>query len=391
MKALPSDHEGGNMSLRTSRGSRFLATLGMIGGLILAVPAISGAVSGGTAKASTVQPATCTVDQKLVPTCTGQALFGAFINHYPGVTGWENQMNAGVERYKRDIPVWHNYHSYERPRNAIPLDPATVDGAAERRFAMSGGIPWPLWKPVEDWSTAVASTNPNDPEDRLIRQAAGNIKSVAPHKVFFSIHGEPENDVSGGGHCTQYKGKTPGNTPANYRAMWSNVHRIFAQEHVPNVVWVMDYMGYSQWECLWKDMWPGNDLVDWVAYDPYSDGRRSWDDTIGQFYGWLNTHSDTAHAFRSKPYMVGEFGVHGTNQQFVYQWYEDGKKALDRRAFPNVRAYVVFDSCGNGYDSRTGYVGSATIDTCTTMPDPTEQEHFNTLIKDPALRPVVRN
>jgi beta-mannanase len=173
--------------------------------------------------------------------------------------------------------------------------------------------------------------------------------------------------------------------------MWSNVHRIFAQEHVTNVVWVMDYMAYSRWECLWQDMWPGNDLVDWVAYDTYSDGRRSWDDTIGQFYGWLNTHSDTAHAFRSKPYMVGEFGVHGTNQQFVYQWYEDGKKALDRRAFPNLRAYIVFDSCGNGYDSRTGYVGSTTIDTCTTMPDPTEQEHFNTLIKDPALRPVVRN
>jgi hypothetical protein len=153
------------------------------------------------------------VDQKLVPTCAGQALFGAFINHYPGVTGWENQMNAGVERYGRDIPVWHDYHSYERPHNAIPLDPATVDGAAERRFATSGKIVWPIWKPVGDWSAAVASTNPNDPEDRLIRQAADNIKSLAPHKVFFSIHGEPENEVSGGGHCTQYKGKTPGNTP----------------------------------------------------------------------------------------------------------------------------------------------------------------------------------
>jgi hypothetical protein len=57
------------MSSRASRRSRFLAMLSVIGGLTLTVPAVSAAVTGETARATTVQPATCTVDQKLGVCC----------------------------------------------------------------------------------------------------------------------------------------------------------------------------------------------------------------------------------------------------------------------------------------------------------------------------------
>ena len=51
--------------------------------------------------------------------------------------------------------------------------------------------------------------------------------------------------------------------------MWHNVRARFDALGVTNVVWVMNYMGWKDWNCVVKDLWPGNDYVDWVMWDPY--------------------------------------------------------------------------------------------------------------------------
>lgn len=293
-------------------------------------------------------------------------------------------MLDGQQRYGRDIPLRHNYHAPRKGKHNLPFDPAMPDGTAERRFAQAGGIVLANWKPDLDWSKATGS---DQGVDARIRTTARNIKAVGPHKVMLVLHHEPENDVklpAGTGPCPSYRGTVRSNTPANYRAMWANVQKIFRAEGATNVVWVMNYMGFARWDCLVKDLWPENPhtgtRVDWIAFDLYSHGT-SWNETIGRFYNWLGANQDPSHPFGSKPYMLGEFGAGTTDQAFVYGWYDQAKQALDAGTFPNLRAYVVFDACRE-VDLRTNHARGAG---CSGALDPTEQEHFNRFVQHPLL------
>ena len=58
------------------------------------------------------------------------------------------------------------------------------------------------------------------------------------------------------GECTSFKGTKPGNTPDGYRAMWRHTRDIFDAAGVTNVVWVMNYMGLENWDCMIRDLWP---------------------------------------------------------------------------------------------------------------------------------------
>ena len=31
----------------------------------------------------------------------------------------------------------------------------------------------------------------------------------------------------------------------------------------------MNYLGFDGWDCLFPELWPGNDRVDWITWDPY--------------------------------------------------------------------------------------------------------------------------
>ena len=61
--------------------------------------------------------------------------------------------------------------------------------------------------------------------------------------------------------------------------MWHNVRHRFDALGVTNVVWVMNYTGYVTGQCLTKDLWPGNDYVDWVMWDP-TPRTTSWTATV---------------------------------------------------------------------------------------------------------------
>ena len=36
----------------------------------------------------------------------------------------------------------------------------------------------------------------------------------------------------------------------------------------------MNYMSYAPYRCMDDDLWPGIDLVDWVAFDNYGTGGQ---------------------------------------------------------------------------------------------------------------------
>ncbi|MBI5090226.1 MAG: hypothetical protein HZB15_15565, partial [Actinobacteria bacterium] len=258
----------------------------------------------------------------------------------------------------------HLYHSPgTRPLNA-------VDRFYIRR---ANTIAMLNWKPAVHWSDAGGSDPVVNAE---IDATADDIKSLGATKVLLTLFHEPEDDVSGGADgCSTYKGSA--GTPADYRAMWRNVRERFADRGVTNAIFVMNYMGASQWDCMVDDLWPGDDLVDWVMWDPYSESTP-WSETIGRFYAFLERSTDADHHYTSKPWGLGEWGVwRGASQQFTYDFYDDARASIAANEFPRLQLYSVFDHGATapgtariGYDARDVW-------------DPTEVAHYRALANDP--------
>jgi hypothetical protein len=311
--------------------------------------------------------ATCTLGAKLVPSCG--LLLGAWSNDH-GVSGFKAQLLEHEQRLGRQLRIVHNYHA---PTSPLPL---TAD---ERWFAARPRtIVWVNWRPVTTWADAAGG---NATVNDRIAAVADSIKAVAPSKVMLTLDGEPENDVLAGSTACPVDNQRHYGTagvPADYRAMWRNVRAIFAARGAGNVVWNMNYMGWVPgWACEFKDLWPGNDLVDWVTWNPYSlDGAsETWSQTIGSFYGWMSANSDAGHDYLSKPWGIGEFGVgRKATRAFEYQYYADAKAAIDAARFPRVKAYVVFDAIG-AFETRTDHDTAG-------APDPTEQARYNAFAND---------
>jgi hypothetical protein len=138
--------------------------------------------------------------------------------------------------------------------------------------------------------------------------------------------------------------------------MWQNVRNRFDAKGVTNVVWTWIPMGYSGWTCMDKDLYPGNNLVDWIMYDPYGQSDKStWDSQVGSFYNWMSGNSDTVHAFTSKPWGIAETSTHLSSKAASSAYWVQAKSALDTDKYPKLKAYIVFDSSAGKADNRIMY------------------------------------
>jgi len=336
-----------------------------VGLLLAGLLALSFAAAGAVSSASTV--ASCTPTDKLVNPC--RPWLGAFGEGYPQVPpDLTSQVTYHEQRVGRlgDI-VRGKYHV-----GAKYLTPA------EKSYVRRPSTILLInWKPPSrnDWAAAGggdAATN------AVIDSMADSIKSVAPHKIMLVLAHEPENDVSSGTRCqTSPTGES--GSPADYRAMWANVRRRFAARGTRNVVWVMNYMGYKPWDCLVPELWPGNSRVDWLMMDAYGTKANPLiDASVGRFYRLLERRSDASHDYRSKPWGLGEFSIHGVTQAQAYAYWDSVKAALARRAYPRLKAFVPYDSAGGHQDNRVAYDISGALDW-------TEQAHYNAFAQDPAF------
>jgi len=214
------------------------------------------------------------------------------------------------------------------------------------------------WQPAARWADANGAdeaTNAN------IDRMADSILALGSSKIMLTLHHEPENDVVGGGEGCAANKVWVGNagTPAEYRQMWRTTRERFDAKGVTNVVWVMNYMGYSGWDCIVDDLWPGNDLVDWVKYDPYGE-KVGWDELVGRFYNYLERTNDAEHDYKSKIWGLAEFGSwHNATQEHAYQLYQGAKVAVETNRFPRLKAISVFDF---GQTNRIAYDRNGTYD-----------------------------
>jgi hypothetical protein len=130
------------------------------------------------------------------------------------------------------------------------------------------------------------------------------------------------------------------------------------------------------------DLWPGNDLVDWVAFDNYGTGvQPTFVTNVGSMYDFLNSTSTADHDYAAKPYALAEWGIHGATvtPQQTYDYSDQATAAVEGNVFANIKAYMIFDNVGpEGTENRVGYQNGG-------VPDPVRQEHYNAFANSSAF------
>lgn len=305
-----------------------LLGIGWAGILLLVQPTLRSEAAG------------CTVTDKLVNPC--RPWLGAAVNNYPQVAeDTKAQILYHEQRIGRQLDIAHTYH---------PVGSNRLNDTDKYFATRSGTYLFTNWKPASKWVDAAGG---NGTVNASIDQMAASIASVAPKKIFLTLNHEPENDVSGGANCPTFKGSA--GTPADYRQMWRNVRNRFSQAGASNVVWVMDYMNYKPWECMINDLYPGDDLVDWVMFNAYGQGAETWNTKVGQFYTFLTNNSNGSHNYLSKPWGIVEWSYKNGSVAAHSAYFDQVKTSLEANTFPKLQAYMVFDARHKGSDTEISY------------------------------------
>lgn len=175
--------------------------------------------------------------------------------------------------------------------------------------------------------------------DDALRAAAVIFKS-ASNKLMIAFNHEPENDD-----------KT-GDSDAIYADSFRYCVEFLRNEGVGFVsVWNM--MGWRDWWPRYDTLYPGDDVVDWIVYDPYchldTDLWATWINRTAKdwpgFYTWA--------AEKGKPIMLGEWGIDNKNGK------PSAAKLLTQNGvdelltdFPLLKALVYWDQIGDAGDYR---------------------------------------
>jgi len=270
---------------------------------------------------TTWEPAApCTVSALLVPSCG--AWLGASTPSRDGVYNY----TVGLAEYEQvaDNPP-DILHFYKKDGTPFPTDEEIGlaegdDGHRSLLFYNWKPSTQLSWKQVADWDADAAIVT------------IGNALKQYDHKLFLAIWHEPENDRRSKG------------SPEDYVAMYRHVVDVFDQLGVDNVVYVMNYMGFAVWKDVVDDYYPGDDVVDWIAYDPYGVERQ---DDIGMVLDvavpdWAGFYSWATAKAPGTPIMLGEWGIDLRRQPNAAAVLDSAVPILEDR-FPMIKAFVYWN------------------------------------------------
>lgn len=267
----------------------------------------------------------CVTGPKLVPSCG--VLWGAAAGGFTG--GPRDLANKGWERESgRTATIFHTYHKGDELFPTRAEIEMTHDAAHPRVLLTN-------WKVAYGTSWAAVARGA---EDRRIDAFAKRAKAYGK-KFFLNLNHEPENDIR------EYRGS--GMQASDFAAMYRHTVQRLRADGVTNVVNVIIYMSNEQWmaKSWWKDLYPGDDVIDWIGLDAYANVEAGYHHDLfggvldrGGFYRWATTRHP------SKPIMIAEWGAYHREHRPVDKSaiYNSVLPAL--ASHPAVKAISYFDT-----------------------------------------------
>ncbi|GIE98590.1 endoglucanase [Paractinoplanes rishiriensis] len=326
-------------------------------GVALAGPMAAHAATAPTAPAKRA----CVTGAKLVPTCN--VLWGVAAGGFTGKPrdlehrNWE-QLSG------RTATIFHTYHKGDEKFPTAAEIAMTRDPAKPRVLLLN-------WR-VEYGTTwaAVAAGKHNARIDAF----AARVKATFPEKFFLVLNHEPEDDVR--------PEAGSGMTAKDFAASYRYVTKRLRAQGVTNAVSVMAYMGNEKWmgRSWWKDLYPGNDVVDWIGLDSYVSAEPGYYHH-GLFGDLLDRRAKGGEAFYSwattkhpgKPLMVAEWGAYHRVGQVVDKAAQFNSVLPELAKRPAVKAIVYFDTKKDLFGDRDISIDSS----------PSSLAAFRNLAKNP--------
>jgi hypothetical protein len=284
--------------------------------------------------AAYVAPRQCTISAKLVPSCG--VLWGAAVNpEWDKGEDWDSAFSAFTTQTGRPLDVAHRFYAGDQ------LFP---DAGELRRARHPGGakVFFFNWKPAPELDFAAVAGGAVD--DRIDREAA-YLNQHVKSPFFLTINHEPENLID----------ETPGsgNSAADFRAMFRHVVERLRGQGVARMVSVVTYRGNPAYAARpwFEGLYPGDDVVDWIAFDPYVFPASGWDQpfpkaldrTSGGPRGWPGFYTWAVRTHPGKPIMLGEWGI---SQFFddsrVVSHIDDVRRTL--RTHSSLKALIYWDT-----------------------------------------------
>lgn len=205
---------------------------------------------------------------------------------------------VGVQQEENGLTIWNAEagrppHIYHRYANSAANVASAIQGCPK------GMIPLINYKPAGQMGLTAYNSILNGNQNTSIDQTADHIKAYGKPMWLAPMH-EPENDG------------TAADDPKYAAAYRYIIERIRARG-VTNMVSVWNMMGAAIHGARYTALYPGDDVVDWLAADLYIISNANVD-TWGEFLnqaGWPTSPSgwyNWAKA-KGKPLMLAEWGI----------------------------------------------------------------------------------
>lgn len=255
------------------------------------------------------------------------ALIGLACDSVPGLT-YDESVAAHESAIGRPVDVIHNYHLWE---TIFP----NVD---EARRTAAGQVILYTWQTRRysgispTWASIAAGA-----EDATIDAAAGRIRAMTG-PVMVNFQNEPESSVG-----------TLGTTLA-YRAAARRIVERFRAAGADNAIFVYVVMGVAdspRFTDMVRQMYPGDDVTDWIGFDPFNWASargvpwRGFEETVRPWYDWATTVLTTGN----KPLLLAEYGTveDPARPERKAAWFAEVEAAVSARTFPLLRLLCYFD------------------------------------------------
>ena len=339
---------------------------------------------------TTPQPQTTT---PLLPP-SGKAWFGSSANGSISVATLE----SSILNNQRRINIVHVYKTLDSYAGTKPFPGNGNDGVSLQtqsdggrilflniQFKINGVFP----AGTDTWSNVAAGAYDSGYLIPLAEKIA-SWYSTYHRKIFISLDHEADGHYGVGAQGTSY---------SQFADAWRHVYNVFAAHDARDAcAFVFVMAGYKTRVNEWNALYPGDDYVDWLAYDPYGhvaehmnygppdanahdtlgedESDPGLDDTgLNRFYKWAvglgskdsgNGLTYTKPGSHTMPVMLAEFGLSydPTTADATYlsqyrKWWSDLVDLLGAGRYPQIRAVVFFASIST-YDPRLD-VGTGTV------------------------------
>jgi len=300
-----------------------------------------------SAPASAPTTPTCVTGALLVPSCG--VLWGAAAGGFTdaprdqALKGWE--ANTG-----RTATIFHAYHKGDEMFPTKTEIAMSRDAAHPRVLLLNWKVAYKT-----TWGKVAAGR-----QDARIDNWAAYVKANYREKFFLALHHEPENDVN------TMAGS--GMTAKDYAAMYRHVIKRLRAAGVTNAVNVVAYMGNEKWmaQSWWKDIYPGDDVVDWVGLDSYVSVEKDYYH-FGDFGdvldrepsgGGLGLYDWSVKNHPTKPIMVAEWGMYHRVKYVTDKAAAFNTVVPELKRHPKVKAVVYFDTARDDEGDRDISVNS---------------------------------